>query len=390
MIYWILHIAALLGLSYLSFRLLKSNLPSWTFWVALGLKLLAGIVLGLIFYEYYGTGDTITFFEAAKNLNSENLKDQPRTQFFITLLSPLALSTGGSYWLTSLWLSFISFLATWYATIIIIRLFPDLKAVISVSFLFIPSVVFWSSGILKDTIAFASLVVLVALTIKCYRLFSASVLEITIVILTGVTLFQIKHYLFITYLIFGGTLMASALFRRLNGAGRWAVASLILVLALTSTQFIHPYLEIDRIPWTLYENNRAILEKSTSEDQLDIVIENASWISVLSQVPGAFQAGLFRPSIYDPTPVWGWIHRIENLMLSILIIMSLILYFKLKPETDWMLFISSLLCILLLAVMLPLSTPNFGTLVRYKNVYTPYLFLISSILPYKYLTSKNG
>ncbi|WP_370089525.1 hypothetical protein [Ekhidna sp.] len=390
MIYWILNIALLAGFSYLSFRLVKSTFNPWVFWIALGLKLTAGLILGLIFYEYYGTGDTITFFEAAKSFNLENLNGQPRTQFFILILRPIVLITGGSYWLSSLWLSFISFVASWYAVIMMISLYPNLRAIISISFLFIPSVVFWSSGIMKDTIAFAALSIIVSLLLVLYERFKIRTVQLLILIIASYMLYQIKHYLFITSLVFAGGLLASMLFKKIKNQWRWIITLSIFIAALSATQFIHPYLEVDRIPWTLYENNSAILEKSDPEDRLNIVIENDSWSAVISEIPTSLHAGLFRPSIFDQTPVWGWVHRVENLILTSLIIMSILLYFKQKPKVDWVLFCSALACILLLAIMLPLSTPNFGTLVRYKNAFMPFLFLISSILPYQYLTSKTS
>ena len=390
MIYWILNIVLLAGLSYLIFRLLKSTFKPWVFWIALGLKLTAGLILGLIFYEYYGTGDTITFFEAAKSSNFENLNEQPRTQFFILILRPIVLITGGSYWLSSLWLSFISFVASWYAAVMMICLYPNLRAIIAISFLFIPSVVFWSSGIMKDTLAFAALCIIVSMLLVLYKRFKIHPGQVLILIIASYTLFQIKHYLFITSLLFAGSLLASVLFKKIKSQWRWVATISIFIFALGATQFIHPYLELDRIPWTLYENNSAILEKSDPEDRLNIVIENDSWSAVISEIPSALHAGLFRPSIFDQTPVWGWIHRVENLILTSLMIMSILLYFKQKPKVGWVLFCSAIACILLLAIMLPLSTPNFGTLVRYKNAFMPFLFLISSILPYQYLTSQTS
>ena len=139
----------------------------------------------------------------------------------------------------------------------------------------------------------------------------------------------------------------------------------------------------------LYQNNKAIIEKSDVEDELDIELQTETWSEILSNVPKALHAGLFRPSIYDQTPIWGWLHRAENLVLTILVLMSFILVLKEKPSVDWPLLIASICGILLLAILLPLSTPNFGTLVRYKNAYMPYLFLISFILPYRYIASQT-
>ena len=88
MTYWILHITILGLLSYGTFRLSKSPIGALVFWSTLGLKLLAGVILGFIFLDYYGSGDTITFFEMAKaDYHSAHL-DEPRTRFFCVHNSP--------------------------------------------------------------------------------------------------------------------------------------------------------------------------------------------------------------------------------------------------------------------------------------------------------------
>lgn len=388
MICWIIHIALLAFASMFCFRYMKNPFNNWVYWAGLILKLSAGIMLGLIFYEKYQLGDTIQFFELAKNPNT-SITNQPRTYFFIQFLKPIVFVTGESYWITSLWLSFISFISAWYAATILANIYPKLKIIIALSLLFIPSVVFWSSGVLKDTIIFACLSMSVALLIKLYNNTRISFIEISLLLLSAFILFKIKHYIFITLLLFGSILTISVLFKKLNTRWKWIISCLAIVGSLSMTQFVHPYLRITRIPQTLFENNQAITQKTSKHNQLDIILEDSSWQSVFSQIPRALHIGLFRPSVFDQTVPFGWAHRIENFVLTILIVLSILLYFKLKPKINWLLMIASIACILLLATMLPLSSPNFGTLVRYKNAYIPYLFLISSILPYRYFTSQT-
>lgn len=390
MIFWILHITALGLASFLSFRKLKCPFPSAVFWLGLVLKLTAGIILGLIFYEYYGSGDTIYFYDLATGKKQFNLENQPRTAFFIAILKPLARLTNGSYWIASLWLSFINFIACWYAVSILSELYPKIKNLIAASLLFIPSIVFWSSGVMKDTLAFAALVSSVAIIINFYKRGFNSIVNFILLILAAFILLKIKHYLLITMLLFGGALASFHLLNKINGRIKWFLAITVFSIALVSTQFVHPYLKITRIAQTIYENNQVIIKKSNQEDQLAITINDPSFLSVLEKVPKALHYGLFRPSILDNTMPLGWIHKIENLILTVLIFLSLLLFIKKKPVVDWPLFSVSILCIILLATLLPLTSPNLGTLVRYKNAFLPFLFIISGILPYKFFSSKTN
>lgn len=388
MTYWVIHIILLGLFSFLFFRSMKTTLPNWAFWLGLSMKLAAGVILGLIFFEYYRAGDTINFFEYAKNSQGYLGDNQPRTQFFVQFLKPFVIISGGSYWISSLYFSFISFLCFWYGIKVLIAFYPGLKWIVTVCFLFIPSIVFWSSGIIKDSLASGALVIAVVSALRIYKGRKITLIDLSLILVSSFLLLKIKHYLLITFILFAGVLFAMMLFKKLNL--QWKFTSLLVIIAsFFITQFIHPYLAIERIPWTLYQNNKAIIEKTSAEDKLDIVLQTDTWKEILRNVPKALHAGLFRPSIYDNTPIWGWLHRVENLLLTTLIIMSLILVLKEKPTVDWPLFIASICGILLLAILLPISTPNFGTLVRYKNAYMPYLFLISSILPYQYLASQT-
>lgn len=380
MTYWIIHIILIGTAAIFCKKFIRVDFPGWIYWSALMLKLLAGIILGYIFYEYYGTGDTISFFEIAQG--NEKLSNDPRSQFFISILIPIVKLSGKSYWITSLWLSFISFIATWNAVRILSSIFQKSKYPIAICILFIPTVIFWSSGILKDTFAFAALITAIVLIIKFYKHTRLSTLDLLLLIVSMFLLFEIKHYLLITTLIFGGVLVASVMLKQINGKWKWIATLLFLGLTFFSTQVIHPYLTIDRIACTIYQNNVDIQQKSN--DPISISIEDPSILSVIRATPSALHTGLFRPSIFDSVPLWGTIHQVENLLLTILLFISLILLIKKKPKIDRPLLFASISCVLLLAIMLPLSTPNFGTLVRYKNAYMPFLFLICSILPYQY------
>ena len=351
-------------------------------------KLFSGMLLGYLYHKYYGQGDTIHLFELAKFYSYESIQNQPREKFFVWIISPIVWLSGGSYWITSIWLSFIGFLACWYATVSLSETFNKIKLPIATCLLLVPSVVFWSSGILKDTVSFSCLVLSIALVVKFYRNQRLLFLDFILLILSLIVLFKIKHYLLITVLIFSSILIFSILLRRIKTKLKWPVAIAVLAIILISTQFIHPYLRVDRIVQTIYENNEAIASQTSPENRI-IVLQNESLASLIDNVPISIYTGLFRPSLLDKTTSLGWVHKVENFILTVLLFLSLLLIIKEKHEFDLPLLFSSIFCIVLLGTLLPLTSPNFGTLVRYKNAYFPFLLLISSILPYRYLSSNS-
>ena len=401
MICWVINIAILVVITLLTLRAIKGGLSHSIFFSGLSIRFIGGISAAFIFLEVYRSSDSVTFYEIAGSLleqyslgsiikgdfEFENLENQPRVLFFIRVLSFFLFVSGGSYWITTLYFALFSFICSWYFIIEFIKLYPKQKVVVTSCFLFIPSVVFWSSGILKDTLAFNALLILVIQVLKINRANKFFLAEILFGILSVVILLKIKHYLLIAFLLFSGLTFGILVFRRLKGALKWGLSLLVLVIFFFLSQTIHPYLKVQRIPQTIFENNSTINKRTSSEKQVGIIVADPTWRSVLTQVPYSLFTGLFRPTIFDKTPTLGMIHKIENLILLSLFMFSILLIIKEQPHFNWPVLAPSVLCICTLATLLALTTPNLGTLVRYKNAFMPFLFLITSTLPYKYLTS---
>ena len=400
MIYWFIHSIVLMTLVILIFKKWRGDLHPILFFSALTLKLFAGLLLGYIFLHYYGGGDTWFLFEEARDLArlpSETYVDmlfsvsdyevstRPRVLFFAKFLSLLLPITNGSYWIVSLYLSFISFCAYWYITLVITKVYPTIKSLAVIVFLFVPSVVFWSSGVLKGSIANSALVVLIALFLdhRANRL-----ARVAVAVLCVFILFKVKHYLLISSILFFGVYFAVYLLTTKRGLVR--IASIFsLLIAAGLTQVIHPYLKVNRLAQTLYENNQAIIQKTDEGSQIGIEISSAKWKDIIRAAPRAILTGLFRPTLNDRIHIWGWIHTTENTLVAMLTILSVLLLYKHPPTLDIPLLTAAIVSIIVLASLLALSTPNFGTLVRYKNAFMPFWMLIVSILPFNFLTGKG-
>lgn len=400
MIYWVLNLLFLIGVIYAAFRYITTDLSSWIFVSSLALRIMASIAAGLIFLEVYPSSDSISFYEMAQALLKQHtLWDilagkvavpsvNPRVFFFVKVLSVFVFLAGGSYWVAGLYFSVISFLSSWYFVCEFRKLFPSLGSVVTICFLFIPSIIFWSSAILKDTIAFTTLLMVICSVLKISKGKPLSAVEILLSSISIFVLFHLKHYLLITALLFAGLTFSIMVFTKLKSPLKWILSILIPVVFFLATQFIHPYLKVNRIAQTIYENNKTILEKTENGSHLGITIKNNEWISIVQQIPAAVYTGLFKPTFFDPTPNLGLLHKFENTLLLSLLMFSLLIILKKRPSFSWKELVPGIVCILMLATLLALTTPNLGSLVRYKNAFMPFLFLFSAILPYRYLTSE--
>lgn len=400
MSYWLIHIPIISLLSYLFWKRFRSDFHPIVYWSGLCIKLAAGLMLGYIFGNYYSDGDTFLFFERATEIASLpfneyvalllNTSDyastnQPRVLYFTKFLSFFSLISGGSYWISSLYLSQISFFASWYLIVKCYQVYPRYCSLATAIFLYLPTVVFWSSGILKDTLAFAAFAFLITIILLFYNRTKVPPITILLSIIAVFILWRIRHYLLIGIILFTGILFFLKLVRSSSMRIKW-ISVVTLLASFVMIQYVHPFLNLKRLPLTLFENNHAIIEKTETEDQLHLDIESPDWQSIIPVIPKAAKTGLFRPSLLDHTPYWGIFHQIENGLIILCLTLSTLIYLKTKPQIDWNLAISGFLVVLLLATMLALSTPNFGTLVRYKNAFIPFLALLSSVVPYRYFT----
>ncbi len=152
------------------------------YWWGLLAKFLAGVGIGLLYIYYYPyQGDTFSYFTDASRLStfafnhplayvkiivfneitteslstSLELWQQPRAFFMVKLVSVLCLLTYNNYWLCSLYLSLLSFAGLWTLANTLVTLFPSSGKAAGIAFLLFPSVVMWSSGVTKESIAIA-------------------------------------------------------------------------------------------------------------------------------------------------------------------------------------------------------------------------------------------
>ena len=181
----------LLGyITYLIYNRVKVYQLGSYFIPGLIIKVVAGITVGLVYKYYYVSGDTFAFYKEAVRLvniayqqpidyvkillineipdefaNLLALKFQPRAFFTAKLASIVNLITYNNYWLTGIYFSFFSYLGMWYLANMLASKFKDTKYYSAISFLFFPSVVYWSSGVTKESLVMGCLCFIVGFSI---------------------------------------------------------------------------------------------------------------------------------------------------------------------------------------------------------------------------------
>lgn len=375
------------------------------YWPALIFKLLCGIGLGLLYRYYYTVGDTYGYYDDAVKLAKLAHSDfslyteflwggtskyaiwhelgfqRPRAMFMSKIASILCLLTGGNYWMMSLYLSFVAFIASWYLVKQIIRIRASLTLPAVVAFVFLPTAVFWSSGLIKESVAMAALYFLAAVVLKVWLHDKVKVYAWLLVPPALWVLWNLKYYYLAVFLPIVATALAMKylVVPRLKYR-QWYILliawSIVFIVPMWVASKVHPNFYPERFMNVIVENYRQFTLVSSPGDFIVYSSLKPEVGSILSYAPKALFSGLFRPFVWEAHTGFQFIVAIENLILIVLFITSLSRLKELFGSAQRLLFFSAAVYVILLCVFLALSTPNYGTLSRYKTGFLPFFFLL--------------
>lgn len=368
------------------------------YWPALIVKCVAGISLGIIYSTYYDTSDTFAFFQLAvdqADLARNDLSSyfnflfseqegyflgEHRTIFYTKITSVLALLTGNNYWITSIYFSVLSFFAAWYLSNTIARLFPEYKIAACIAFLFFPSVVFWSSGVIKESLAMAAMFFLTTLFLKLWVKERISILLILLSVVCGIIVFNLKYYYLAVFIpVAVSALVARALNEKLDiesSLKQFLLMAGVLICGFLAITFLHPNFSPSRILEVVAFNNKVFMDVCAPDDVIHFYNLEPTWASMLINAPWAFISGLFRPFVWEANTIFKFITGVENLVLLILTIFAIPYLKRIMHSPHRLLILAVILYCAVLSIFLALSTPNFGTLARYGVAYLPFVVLL--------------
>lgn len=153
-------------------------------------------------------------------------------------------------------------------------------------------------------------------------------------------------------------------------------ATLIVVMVFVSS-FIHPLLNLTKLSSIVYQNYLATLDSPDGGSMYTFEGLSANPVSFIRHLPDALSKGLFGPFIWDCKKLISMLSGIENTVLLVLAIPFVYSLFNTRIWSSIKLIeVSVVFYILILAVFMAFSSPNWGTLVRYKVGYLPFFVLL--------------
>jgi hypothetical protein len=402
------------------------------FFPALTVKIIGAIALGFIYQFYYSGGDTFNYhthgsrhiWNAIVDSPSDGIKllftsggdtpprgtysfasriiffHDPNSYFVIRVAALFDLLTFSSYSGTAVLFGVFSFFGMWLFFLAFYEAYPHLHKWIATAAFFIPSVFFWGSGLLKDTITLGCLA---AATYAIVKLFVTREIRISYILLLMVCLyviFGIKKYILLCYLpavliwIFAGN------FTRIRSMALkimlvpFVVASVIVLgyYAVMKIGEDDPRYSIDKIAVTarvtaydigFYTGRDAGSGYSLGE--LD-----GTFSGMMRLAPQAVNVSLFRPYLWEVRNPLMLLSALESLAFLILTVYAFyrsrrVIGRALRDPTILFCFIFSLT----FAFAVGVSTFNFGTLTRYKIPLLPF-YLMGLVLLLDYSNSERN
>lgn len=391
---------------------------------ALLVKIFGGLCVGLIYVFYYKGGDTIhyydnslvlfrAFFEDIESWLKLNQSNDRRSadfelvldymQYMIysrdvksyTVVKIVSLGTilsGGSYIGTSIIVAFASFIGVWMMFRAFVREYPQLHKELAIAVLFMPSVFFWGSGILKDSITLGLLGLLLYAIQAVFKRREYILFMIPAMLFAATFIFYIKPYILISFVPLATFWLGITYLQKIGSPlARTAFAPIVigvfLIIGFQATQAISEQTEryaFDR----LFDTVNAVTRDLSSDfyyaegrgSRYDIGVIDASPLGLLLKFPEALSYAFIRPFPWEARNFVMLLASVESLVVAFWFFRAMYQhgvrhFLGTIFGNPFLLF--SFTYSLLFGFMVGLTSANYGNLVRYKVPAIP--FFLASI-----------
>ncbi len=400
--------------------------------LAFGLRMFGSVAYSMMIQYYYGYGDSFTFFDGS-NFFTDQISKKPSdftylfasfketsewydsiitksTGYFYTpsnnmvmrISAILSYLSFNKFLIIALFFGFYSFVGQWR----LFQVFDDLnkqrnRKLLAFAVLFSPSIWFWGSGLLKDSICLGSLGFIIHIlynlfekkkfTFKdllflCFLVYIVAIIKsyIIIIVCVGIALMviiqffkSIKNKVFrlaaiLFALLFTGIILYNSDFT--DVVGSMAEGSITQI-----KEFQQSYVTLQEAD----ENSKA----GFGLGELDGSINN-----LILKSPLVIFTCLFRPFLWESKKLIILFTSLEStlLLLSTLFVMirmGFIHFFVVIFSKPYLLFCFSISIIF--ALVIGFTTFNFGTMIRYKIIFLPFYYFLLVHLYATYIVGKK-
>lgn len=311
------------------------------------------------------------------------------------IVAILSFVSFGKYLIINLCFSMIAFSGVWKLYLFFYEQYTHMHKQLAIAILYLPTFVFWSSGILKDPICISSLGWITYALYEAFYKKKSLIKNMIILIFFGYLLSVLKIYILIAYIPFfilylilkNVNLVKSSLLKWILGP------ALIMGSIFAGQQVMNNFQKelgtfaADGITEQIGKQRNSYRDESApggGDSNFSLGVEfDGSVTSLIKMAPAAIVATFFRPFIWESRKISTLLSSFESMMimfftLYVLFIAGPIQFFQSIRNDPTILY--CILFALLFGLFVGATTPNFGSLVRYKIPCMPFyviaLFLI--------------
>jgi hypothetical protein len=391
---------------------------------ALSLKIFGALALGFVYQFYYNGGDTFAYHTHGSRHIWEAFMETPergfkllfsdgkahpgywgisdkiwyfrdqKSFFIVRIATVLDLITFSSYCGTAVLFAVISFIGGWMLFLTFYKRNPGIHKWIAVSCLFVPSVIFWGSGILKDTVtlAFLGIATYCVSILFIERTFRFQFF--LLLLFSCYVIFSIKVYILMSFLIAAMVWVLAVYFFSIRSMAMRIMVIPLVIAASVTLSFVgirelvkdDPKYSFDKLAETVRVTAYDIRYWTGKDAQSGYTLGelDGSVGSVVVLAPSAINVSLFRPYLWEvknPLMLLAALESIITLLITFWVLIKAkgdLLKGLGSPETVFCLTFA-----LMFAFGVGVSSYNFGTLGRYKIPLYPYYFCGLGMLLYR-------
>jgi hypothetical protein len=337
-------------------------------------------------------------FSEGKQFDETLLYDRYNTGYFKSeanylvakLVALFSFVTLGKYLLINLIFSMIAFTGIWKLFLFFYEQHPKHHKKFAIAIIYMPTFIFWSSGILKDTLCVAALgwitYTLYEILFRKRSIFINGIfLAIAIYLLAIVKVYILISYVpvFVLFIILKGMAGVN------NAFLKYTIAPVLLIVALFSFNKVLNSFDDELGAYAVKGITKSVknlsnaLEKTGAESTFSLGAEyDGTPAGLIKLAPFAVVATLFRPFLWEAHNASSLVAALESLMMICFTLMviaraGLIRFCRLIMREPLIMY--SFVFAMAFALFVGASTTNFGTLVRYKIPAMPF-YLISIFL----------
>jgi hypothetical protein len=386
------------------------------FTLGLYIKIFGAIAFCFVYTYYYKGGDTIGYYESTRAFSNLLLSRpgdfadvyfappsstgfntfdshtgypwgylylEDRTLFLIKLLTPLVTICFKSYLLSSIVLSVITFTGLWQMFKMFVRFYPALHRECAIGILFMPTAVFWGSGMLKDSVTLSGICWMIVSFEKFFVNPQRQRKAIITFLVSGYIVLMIKPYIIMTAI--PGMIIwmfYSKIYKIKNPFLRYSSIPFIIAISVAGGYLILSQLgdslgkfSLDKIMETATVTQDDLKRDYYKGNSFDIGKIEPTVQGFLVMSPQAIVAGLFRPFLWESNNAGMLLSGIENfflLGLTIYTVLRMKVFGLFKYLFDNPLLLFLFMYSVLFAFSIGISTSNFGALVRFKVAFLPF------------------